>query len=128
MAKKKTFYITSPIFYPNANLHMGQAYTMTVCDCLVRYHRLLGEETYFLTGADENTGQVIKAAAEKGVGVAEFLENSSQNFKKLYKYLDISYFQFIKTTDKEKHWPGAIKMWNALVASGDIYKAVYSGL
>jgi len=125
---QKDFYITTPIYYPNANLHMGHAYTSTICDILVRYHRLIGEKTYFLTGSDENSGKVVKSAQEAGKTVDEFLSEINENFKKLYSSLNISYDQFIRTTDKEKHWPGAIKMWNALVEAGDIYKSVYKGL
>lgn len=124
----KTFYITTPIFYPNANLHMGHAYTVTVCDILSRYHNLLGEDTYFLTGSDENTGKILKTVEEKGITVPEYLQEISGNFKKLYESLNISYDQFIRTSDKENHWPGAISMWNHLVSSGDIYKSVYKGL
>jgi methionyl-tRNA synthetase len=125
---KETFYVTSPIFYPNANLHMGHAYVMTISDVLARYHRLVGEKTYFLTGADENTGKVVKAATEKGKNVDEFLLEITDGFKNLFKTLEISYNQFIRTTDKEKHWPGAFAMWNKLVESDDIYKSTYEGL
>ncbi|MFA7216607.1 MAG: methionine--tRNA ligase [Candidatus Paceibacterota bacterium] len=124
----KTFYITTPIFYPNANLHMGHAYTVTVCDILTRYHKLVGEETYFLTGSDENTGKILKAVEERGEKVSDYLDAISENFKNLYKSLDISYDQFIRTSDKKNHWPGALAMWERLVSSGDIYKATYKGL
>lgn len=124
----KNFYVTSPIFYPNANLHMGHAYTMTLCDIVSRYHKLLGEETYFLTGTDENSGKVIKAAAEKNQTIPDFLVEITHGFKKLFSDLDISYDQFIQTTDQEKHWPGAIAIWECLVAAGDIYKSSYDGL
>ncbi len=122
------FYITTPIFYPNANLHMGHAYTVTVCDILNRYNKLLGKDTYFLTGSDENTGKILKSVEEKGEDVSVYLQNISDNFKKLYSQLGISYDQFIRTSDKEKHWPGAIALWNKLVEAGDIYKATYKGL
>jgi len=128
MNHKKKFYITSPIFYPNANLHIGHAYTMTVCDVLARYHRLMGHPTYFLTGADENTGKVVKAAEEKGITVPKFLDGITENFKKLFADLDVSYDQFIRTGVKKQHWPGAVKLWNKLVEAGDIYKSTYEGL
>ncbi len=128
MSEKKPFYITGTIFYPNANLHMGHVYTMTVCDIIARYQRLIGAETLFLTGADENTGKVVKAAQEKGEGVMEFLDVITSGFKQLYSDINISDYEFVRTTDKEKHWPGAIEMWNSLVKSGDIYKSKYSGL
>jgi methionyl-tRNA synthetase len=125
---KKTFYITSPIFYPNAKLHLGHAYVMTVCDIVARYHRLIGDKTYFLTGSDENTSKVIKAAAEQGRDVKDYLDEIVKSFGELYKALNISYDQFIRTTDKKVHWPGAIQMWNKLVEAGDIYKSTYTGL
>ncbi|MEK9185358.1 MAG: class I tRNA ligase family protein [Patescibacteria group bacterium] len=123
MAKK--FYITTPIFYPNAKLHVGHAYTTVLADILARYHRLIGDETYFLTGSDENTGKILKNI---NGSTAEYLDNLAENFKDLYKKLDISYDQFIRTSDKEKHWPGAKLMWQKLVEAGDIYKSKYSGL
>jgi len=128
MTPPKRFYITSPIFYPNANLHMGHAYTMTLCDIFNRYHKLINEETYFLAGTDENTGKVIKAAEEKKQTLQDFLTEITSGFKKLYLDLDISIDQFIQTTDKQKHWPGAIALWNKLVEAGDIYLSSYDGL
>ncbi|MEK7642679.1 MAG: methionine--tRNA ligase [Patescibacteria group bacterium] len=122
----KTFYITTPIFYPNAKLHMGHAYAVTLTDILARYHRLNGEETYFLTGSDENTAKILKNL--DGKSTETYLEDLSLNFKDLYKKLSISYDQFIRTTDKEKHWPGAIEMWKRLVEAGDIEKKKYTGL
>lgn len=122
------FYITTPIFYPNANLHMGHAYTVTICDILNRYNKILGKDTYFLTGSDENTGKILKSLEEKGEDVSVYLKNVSDNFKGLYSQLGISYDQFIRTSDKERHWPGAIAFWNKLVEAGDIYKATYKGL
>jgi len=111
MADKKTFYITSPIFYPNANPHMGHAYTTLLCDILARYHRLSGHDTYFLTGTDEHTEKVIQAAKEHGQEPEKYLETIVARFKDLYASLDISYNQFIRTSDKIVHWPGAIEMW-----------------
>jgi methionyl-tRNA synthetase len=125
---KKKFYITSPIFYPNANLHMGHAYSMTIIDMMARYHRLIDVPTYFLTGADENTSKVIKAAEEKGISVEKYLEDISDSFKRLFKNLNISYDQFIRTSDKEIHWRGAQLLWSKLVEAGDIEKRSYSGL
>jgi methionyl-tRNA synthetase len=122
----KSFYITTPIFYPNAKLHMGHAYVVTICDILARYHKLAGEDTYFLTGSDENTGKILKEL--DGKTTEEYLSGLVTNFKSLYKSLDISYDQFIQTSDKARHWPGAIAMWNKLVEAGDIYKSKYTGL
>jgi len=124
----KNFYITTPIFYPNAKLHMGHAYTVTICDILARAQKLQGKETYLLTGADENTGKILKVVEEQGQTVEEYLNQVTLNFKDLYSKLGISYDQFIKTSDKETHWPGAQALWKKLVETGDIYKATYSGL
>jgi methionyl-tRNA synthetase len=128
MSEKKPFYITTPIFYPNANLHLGHAYVMTIADIVARYHRLKGDDTYFLAGSDDNTAKIFKSAEEKGQSVPEYLEHVAQGFRDLYTSLDISYDQFIRTSDKEKHWPGAIKLWNNLVENGDIYPSEYEGL
>ncbi len=127
MAEKK-FYLTTPIFYPNAKLHLGHAYTTTISDILVRYRRLIGEKVYFLTGADENTQKIVIAAREAGQTTKEFLGGTIENFKKLFASLDISYDQFIRTSDEEVHWPGARLLWQKLAASGDIYKKEYEGL
>jgi len=122
------FYITTPIFYPNAKLHMGHAYTVTLCDIIARAQKLQNKEVYFLTGADENTGKILKVVEEKGQSVEEYLNEVKANFKDLYSRLDISYSQFIKTSDKQMHWPGAQALWSKLVEVGDIYKASYTGL
>lgn len=124
----KSFYITSPIFYPNAKLHMGHVYTMTVCDILSRFERIRGKDVFFLTGSDENTGKVVKAAAEAGQPVEEFLQEIVDNFADLYAKLGIEYSAFIRTTNKEGHWPGAVALWQKLVEAGDIYKSTYVGL
>lgn len=125
---KKSFYVTVPIYYPNANLHMGHVYTTTLADILARFHRLSGKEVYFLTGSDENTGKVLKSAEAEGKSVEKYLDEITSGFQSLFKMINISSSDFIRTTDKKKHWPGVIKMWNALVASEDIYKNTYEGL
>ncbi len=128
MADKTPFYLTTPIFYPNAKLHLGHAYTTTLSDILVRYHRLRGDQTYFLTGSDENTQKMVDAARKEGKEPLQFLDEIVAKFSGLFKELEISYDQFIRTTDQKRHWPGAQKLWQQLVASGDIYKKEYEGL
>ena len=128
MKEKKTFYVTSPIFYPNAAPHLGHAYTTLLCDILARYHRLSGFETYFLTGTDEHTEKVVKAALSVGQKPPAYLEEVVTRFKELYVHLDISYDQFIRTSDQTVHWPGVIEMWERLARAGDIYKSTYTGL
>lgn len=107
---------------------MGHAYTTTISDILARYHRLLGDETYFLTGSDENTEKVVRAAKEEGKDPKEYLDEIVENFKHLFSELDISYDQFIRTSDERIHWPGAQALWKKLVEAEDIYKAPYEGL
>ncbi|MCX6819843.1 MAG: class I tRNA ligase family protein [Candidatus Adlerbacteria bacterium] len=128
MSEKKPFYITTPIFYPNAKLHLGHAYTTTLSDIIARYHRLVGDHVYFLTGSDENTQKMVDSAVKEGKEPLVFLDGIVENFASLYKGLDISYDQFIRTTDQKKHWPGAQALWQKLVAAGDIYKKAYEGL
>lgn len=127
MADKK-FYLTTPIFYPNANLHLGHAYVTTLCDVLARYHRLIGDRTYFLTGSDENAQTVLQGAKKADKEPEVFLEEVVTNFKKLFADLDISYDQFIRTSDRQAHWPGAVALWKKLDEAGDIYKKAYEGL
>lgn len=124
--KKNTFYITTPIFYPNANLHMGHAYTTCVSDILARYNRIIGKETYFLTGADENTEKVVRAAKIAGEETQAYLNKIVEGFKDLFTKLEISYDQFIRTSDKNIHWPGVQKFWKLL--EKDIEKRSYEGL
>ena len=126
MAEK--FYLTTPIFYPNAKLHLGHAYTTTLSDIIVRYERLAGRETYFLTGSDENTQKVVLAAKKEGKEPKEFLDEIVENFKKLFSTLNISYDQFIRTSDEKAHWPGAVALWQKLAEAGDLYKKEYEGL
>lgn len=128
MDDQATFYITTPIFYPNGQPHMGHAYTATFADILTRYYRMRGFSTYFLTGTDENSEKVGQAAEKAGKDVAVFTDDVVANFKEFYSDLDISYNQFIRTTDRERHWPGATEVWKRLVKKGDIYKGIYEGL
>lgn len=126
--QKNKFYITTPIFYPNAKLHMGHAYTTTISDILARYRKLKGDEVYFLTGSDENTEKVIRAAKIVGEDPEKYLNNIVLNFKSLFLNLNISFDQFIRTSDKDVHWPGAQKLWQKLLESGDIEEREYEGL
>jgi len=107
---------------------MGHAYTVTLCDIMTRYHRLRGGNTYFLTGTDENSEKVGQAAQAAGKDVTAFTDEVVADFKRFYDELGASYNQFIRTTDKDHHHPGAIEIWNRLSKSGDIYKGEYEGL
>jgi methionyl-tRNA synthetase len=128
MAEKKSFYITTPIFYPNGKPHMGHAYSEVLADCVARYHRLIGDTTYFLTGTDENTAKIPRAAEKVGKEPKEFTDEIVSGFKSFFSDLNISYDQFIRTSDEKAHWPGAQELWRRLEAAGDIYKDTYSGL
>jgi methionyl-tRNA synthetase len=88
----------------------------------------MGEETYFLTGSDENAQTVVRGAEKAGRSVKEFTDDLIEEFKSLFKQLDISYDQFIRTSDEQAHWPGAVALWEKLGASGDLYKKEYEGL
>lgn len=124
---KDTFYITTPIYYPNAEPHLGHAYTTVIADATARYYRMTGKEVYFLTGTDENTQKVIQAAQQAGEEPRTYLEKIVKRFKELYGLLNISYSQFIRTSDEKVHWPGVMEMWKRIEANGDLYKGEYKG-
>lgn len=126
MANK--FYVTTPIFYVNAPPHMGHAVAFTIADTLARAHRLLGDDTYFLTGTDEHGGKIARAADTAKKTPQKFVDEMSTLFQTLTKELHGSHDQFIRTSDKKNHQPGAIALWEALVASRDMYRAEYEGL
>lgn len=121
------FYITTPIFYPNGKLHIGQAYTATVADVFARMSRLLGNPTYFLTGVDENSLKVEKVAKEVGMEVIPFLDEQTEQIKDLFSKLHIKYDQYIRTTEPVHH-RGVQELWKRLEQAGDIYEGVYEGL
>lgn len=127
MHQRDHFYITTPIFYPNADPHMGNAYVAVLADIAARYWRLRGVPTYFLTGTDENTSKVVKPAERAGLTPQEYTNNVVAVFKTFFGTLGISYDQFIRTSDAERHWKGAQEIWRRLVAAGDIYKGNYEG-
>jgi methionyl-tRNA synthetase len=122
------FYITTPIFYANARLHMGHTYTLVLADILARYHRAVGDQTFFLTGSDEHGEKIARAAQKEGLGPQVFVNGKAELFQELLKELHISNDTFIRTSDQKRHWPGAVKLWLALEASGDIYQGIYHGL
>ena len=122
--KKKTFYITTPVYYTNADIHLGGAYTTIAADVLARWHKLKGEEVFLLTGTDEH-GQKIQEAAEKeGIKPKEFVDKIVKNFKEAFKMLNISNNNFIRTTDKE-HEEEVKKVLQYLYDKKFIYKGFY---
>jgi len=126
MANK--FYITTSIAYTNAEPHIGYALELSQADVLARYHRLLGEDVYFLTGTDEHGTKIERAAAQAGKNPQEFVDAIAGRFKDLTKALGISNSDFIRTTDKERHWPGVEKIWRTLQGKGALYEKEYEGL
>lgn len=124
---KNTFYITTPIYYPSGNWHIGHCYTTVVCDCLARYNKMLGKEVYFLTGTDEHGQKIEKKAAAKGVTPIEFIDPLVNGLKDIWKELDISYDKFIRTTD-DYHVKAVQRIFKQIYDKGDIYKSEYEGL
>lgn len=126
MAKKK-FYITTAIDYPNARPHIGHAYEKIIADALARWHRLKGEDVFFLTGTDEHGQKIYKTAQEHGKEPQKFVDEMVAFFKELCSKLNISYSRFIRTTEKE-HEKTCQNIFRKLEKSGDIYKGAYEGL
>ncbi|MDR2976264.1 MAG: methionine--tRNA ligase, partial [Streptococcaceae bacterium] len=126
MAEDKTFYITTPIYYPSGKLHLGSTYTTIACDVLARYKRLMGFETFYLTGLDEHGQKIEQKAEEAGLTPMEYLNPMAEQVKALWKLLDISYDKFIRTTDKY-HEEAVQKIFEQLLAQDDIYLGKYAG-
>ncbi len=125
-ASNKPFFITTAIDYVNAAPHVGHAVEKVLTDVAARYHRLSGDETYFLTGSDENSLKNVQAAEKAGRPTEEFVAENAEAFKALAGSLDLSFDQFIRTTEK-RHFEGAQKMWAAFKPE-DLYKKKYRGL
>ncbi len=125
---KETFYITTPLYYVNAKLHLGHAYTTILADVIARYQRAQGKDVFFLTGTDEHGATNVRAAEAAGVPIETFVDQNAEAAKELFAALSISNDNFIRTSDQKKHWPGAQMMWKKLQEAGSIYKGFYSGL
>jgi methionyl-tRNA synthetase len=122
----KTFYLTTPIYYVNARPHIGHAYSTIVADVLARRHRLLGEETYFLTGTDEHGQKIERSAAAAGIEPQQFADQVSATFRALWERMGITNDQFIRTTS-EQHKAGVQKLFRTLYDNGFIYLDSYTG-
>lgn len=120
------FYITTPIYYPSDKLHIGHAYSTTVCDAFARYHRLAGDEVLFLTGSDEHGQKIQRKAAAKGVTPQEYVDGIVATFKDLWARLNISYDDFVRTTEP-RHHAAVQEIFRRIYAQGDIYKSAYEG-
>ncbi|MBT1279078.1 methionine--tRNA ligase [Thermoanaerobacter sp. CM-CNRG TB177] len=123
---KKTFYITTPIYYPSDKLHIGHSYTTVAADAMARFKRLTGYDVKFLTGTDEHGQKIQRIAKEKGMSPKEYVDGIVEWIKDLWKIMDISYDQFIRTTDKY-HEEIVQKIFTKLYEKGDIYKSEYEG-
>lgn len=124
---KNSFYITTPIYYPSDNLHIGHAYCTTIADTVARYHRAKGEDVFFLTGSDEHGLKIQRKAAEKGITPMQYVDAIVANFKKLWKMLNISNNDFIRTSE-ERHHKVVQAVLQKIYDQGDIYKKNYEGL
>ncbi|MCL2434477.1 MAG: methionine--tRNA ligase, partial [Clostridia bacterium] len=123
---KQTYYITTPIFYPSANLHIGNAYCSVAADVFARYYKQLGREVYFLTGADEHGQKIERVATEKGVNPQVYVDEIVAGIKDLWRVMDIDYDGFIRTTD-DFHMATVQAIFTKLLQQGDIYKSAYEG-
>ncbi len=123
---KRTYYITTPIYYVNDLPHIGHMFTTTVCDALARYHRLLGEDVRFLTGTDEHGQNIERAAKREGTTPLELANRVVGRYRELKEKLDFSYDDFVRTTE-ERHARGVREMIRRLDAAGDLYTAVHEG-
>lgn len=124
--QKEKFYITTPIYYPSGNPHIGHCYTTVACDSIARYKRLQGKEVMFLTGTDEHGLKIEQKAAEKGITPKEYVDEKVSVFKKLWEYMNISYDRYIRTTD-DYHIETVQKIFKELYDRGYIYKGKYTG-
>ncbi|GAE94167.1 methionyl-tRNA synthetase [Gracilibacillus boraciitolerans JCM 21714] len=124
--QKKTFYITTPIYYPSGNLHIGHAYSTVAGDAMARYKRLRGYDVRYLTGTDEHGQKIQKKADEAGVTPQAYVDEIVSGIKDLWEKLDISYSDFIRTTE-ERHKKVVEKIFAKLVEQGDIYLDEYEG-
>ncbi len=124
--ERKTYYITTPIYYPSGNMHIGHSYTTVAADAEARYRRLKGYDVMFLTGTDEHGQKIQRKAAEKGVTPKEYVDEIVANTKELWKLMNVTNDQFIRTTD-DFHVKAVQKIFKKLYDQGDIYKSEYEG-
>ena len=126
MPNKETFYITTPIYYPSDNLHIGHAYTTVAADTMARFKKQEGYDTFFLTGTDEHGQKIERKAQAKGVTPQAYVDEIVRGIKELWKLMDVDYDDFIRTSD-ERHVKAVQKIFRRLYDQGDIYKGSYEG-
>src|SRR3990170_8651089 len=115
---KTPFYIPPAIAYVNGAPHIGHALEFVEADCIARYHRLLGDDVYYLTGTDEHGSKIVQTAEKLGMGVKELVDQNAQKFKDMMAQYQIQYDQFIRTSDKKIHWPSVRKLWKKMADKG----------
>ena len=126
IVSKKPYYITTPIYYPSGNPHIGHCYTTVACDSIARYRRMQGYDVMFLTGTDEHGQKIEQKAAEKGVTPKQYVDEIVAVFKNLWSYMNISYDRYIRTTD-DYHVKAVQTIFKTLYDKGYIYKGEYKG-
>ena len=127
MDQKKTYYITTPIYYPSGNMTIGHTYTTVAADTMTRFKKMQGYDTYFLTGTDEHGQKIEKKAAEAGVTPIQYVDKIVAETKELWKLMNIDYDDFIRTTE-DRHTKIVQKIFRQFYEQGDIYKAEYEGM
>ena len=126
MSDRKPFYITTPIYYPSDNLHIGHAYTTVAADCSARFKRMQGYDVFYLTGTDEHGQKIERVAREKGVETKAYVDKIVANIKVLWEKLLITNDDFIRTTEL-RHEKAVQEIFQRIYDKGDIYKSVYKG-
>ena len=121
-----TFYISTPIYYPSGEPHLGHAYTTICADALARFHRLRGDDTFFLTGTDEHGQKMVIEAQKRGIAPAELAQEMMSQFRGYFDEIGITYDDFIRTSEK-RHEDAVQEIVRRMLASGDIYQGTYSG-
>ncbi|MER1989490.1 MAG: class I tRNA ligase family protein, partial [Solibacillus isronensis] len=127
MSEQQTFYITTPIYYPSGKFHIGTAYTTVASDAIARYKRLKGFDVRFLTGMDEHGQKIQEKAQEANMHPQDYVNEIAEGAKKLWNTMDISYNDFIQTTES-RHTDSVEKIFQKFLDNGDIYKGEYEGL
>lgn len=122
---QEKYYVTTAIAYVNGKPHLGHTLEFIQADFVARYQRAIGKGVYFLTGTDEHGQKIKEAAKEQGLSTEELVEKNAAIFKEFTNILEMSNDDFIRTTDKKKHWPSVIKLWNKLLENDDLYKKEY---
>jgi methionyl-tRNA synthetase len=125
--KQNNFYISTSIAYANAAPHLGFALESIITDCIARYKRMNKKDVFFLTGTDEHGIKIYKTAKDKGLSAKELCDNNVVKFQELSQLLHIANNDFIRTSDSQRHWPTAQKIWKQLDENSDIYKKSYTG-